>query len=147
LGFGVAFNPESEPGAVAEAAGGLVDLVLCMSIHPGYSGQPFMPESIPRVQRLRELLPDDVFIQVDGGVGAGNVRQLRQAGASLLVAGTSVFGQKDIAAAYRDLAALRCSNGRSSSPSAGGGRRTRTRSSEPSSSVTATSSARAGMSG
>ena len=102
LGVGVAFNPETEPDAVAEAAGGLVDLVLCMSIHPGYSGQPFMPESIPRVRRLRELLPDDVHIQVDGGVGPDNVRELREAGASLLVAGTSVFGQEDIAAAYRE---------------------------------------------
>ena len=106
MAAGVAFNPETEPDAVAEAAGELVDLVLCMSIHPGYSGQPFMPEAIPRVRRLRELLPDDVYIQVDGGVGPANVRELREAGASLLVAGTSVFGQKDIAAAYRDLAAL-----------------------------------------
>ena len=106
LGFGVAFNPESEPDAVVKSAGGLVDLVLCMSIHPGYSGQPFMPESIPRIQRLRELLPDDVFIQVDGGVGPDNVTELREAGASLQVAGTSVFGRQDIAAAYRHLAAL-----------------------------------------
>src|SRR5439155_27360379 len=54
LGVGVAFNPETEPDDVVAAAGELVDLVLCMSIHPGYSGQPFMPESIPRVRRLRE---------------------------------------------------------------------------------------------
>ena len=106
LGAGVAFNPETEPEAVAEAAGGLVDLMLCMSIHPGYSGQPFMPESIPRVRRLRELLPDDVHIQVDGGVGQDNVSQLVEAGANLLVAGSSVFGQEDIAEAYRRLAAL-----------------------------------------
>ena len=105
LGAGVAFNPETEPEAVAEAAGELVDLVLCMSIHPGYSGQPFMRESIPRIRRLRELLPDEVFIQVDGGVGPDNVRDLREAGATLLVAGTSVFGQEDIPAAYRGLAA------------------------------------------
>jgi ribulose-phosphate 3-epimerase len=104
LGVGVAFNPETEPDDVAEAAGELVDLVLCMSIHPGYSGQPFMPESIPRVRRLRQLLPEEVYIQVDGGVGPDNVRELREAGASLLVAGTSVFGQDDIAAAYRALA-------------------------------------------
>ena len=105
LGAGVAFNPETEPEAAAAAAGELVDLVLCMSIHPGYSGQPFMPQTIPRVRRLRELLPEEVFIQVDGGVGPENVRDLREAGATLLVAGTSVFGQEDIAAAYRDLAA------------------------------------------
>ena len=104
MAAGVAFNPETEPDAVAELAGELVDLVLCMSIHPGYSGQPFMRESIPRVARLRELLPDEVFIQVDGGVGRDNVADLREAGASLLVAGTSVFGQDDIGAAYRQLA-------------------------------------------
>jgi ribulose-phosphate 3-epimerase len=106
LGAGVAFNPETEPEDVAEAAGELVDLVLCMSIHPGYSGQPFMPESIPRVRRLRKLLPEGVHIQVDGGVGAENVPQLVEAGANLLVAGTSVFGREDIAEAYRGLAAL-----------------------------------------
>jgi ribulose-phosphate 3-epimerase len=105
LGVGVAFNPESEPDDVVEAAGGLVDLVLCMSIHPGYSGQPFMRESIPRVRRLRELLGDGAHIQVDGGVGPDNVRELHEAGADLLVAGTSVFGQEDFGAAYQRLAA------------------------------------------
>jgi ribulose-phosphate 3-epimerase len=104
LGVGVAFNPETEPDDVAAAAGGLVDLVLCMSIHPGYSGQPFMPESISRVRRLRELLPDGVHVQVDGGVGPENVAEIRDAGANLFVAGTSVFGQQDIAEAYRRLA-------------------------------------------
>jgi ribulose-phosphate 3-epimerase len=106
LGAGVAFNPETEPEAVVEAAGELVDLVLCMSIHPGYSGQPFMPEAIPRIRRLRELLPEGVHVQVDGGVGPGNVPQLVEAGANLLVAGSSVFGQEDIAEAYRGLAAV-----------------------------------------
>jgi ribulose-phosphate 3-epimerase len=104
MAAGVAFNPETEPDAVAAAAGELVDLVLCMSIHPGYSGQPFMPESLPRIRRLRELLPDDVYIQVDGGVGPDNVSDLHEAGATLLVAGSSIFGQDDIAAAYQALA-------------------------------------------
>jgi ribulose-phosphate 3-epimerase len=103
LGVGVAFNPESEPDDVVAAAGELVDLVLCMSIHPGYSGQPFMPESVSRVARLRELLPDRVHIQVDGGVGPDNVAELAAAGADLLVAGTSVFGHDDPADAYRRL--------------------------------------------
>jgi ribulose-phosphate 3-epimerase len=104
LGVGVAFNPESEPDDVAEAAGVLVDLVLCMSIHPGYSGQPFMPQAIPRVRRLRELLPQRVHVQVDGGIGSDNAAEIHQAGANLLVAGTSVFGQEDVAEAYRRLA-------------------------------------------
>ncbi len=103
LGVGVAFNPETEPDAVVAVAGELVDLVLCMSIKPGYSGQPFMPEAIPRVRRLRELLPASTHIQVDGGVGPDNAAQAREAGANLLVAGTSVFGDDDIAAAYRGL--------------------------------------------
>jgi ribulose-phosphate 3-epimerase len=103
LGAGVAFNPETEPEDVAAAAGELVDLVLCMSIHPGYSGQEFMPEAVPRVGRLRELLPDGVHVQVDGGVGPENVRELREAGANLFVAGTSIFGQQELAAAYQQL--------------------------------------------
>jgi ribulose-phosphate 3-epimerase len=103
LGVGVAFNPETKPDEVASAAGGLADLVLCMSIHPGYSGQEFMPEAIPRVRRLRELLLETVHVQVDGGVGPDNVRGLREAGANLFVAGTSIFGHEDLAEAYRRL--------------------------------------------
>jgi ribulose-phosphate 3-epimerase len=103
LEVGVAFNPETEPEDVAAAVGELVDLVLCMSIHPGYSGQPFMRESIPRVRRLRELLPEGVHILVDGGVGPDNIRELRDAGANLFVAGSSIFGQEDLAGAYRRL--------------------------------------------
>ena len=102
LEVGLAFNPETSPAEAAAAADG-VDLVLCMSIHPGYSGQPFMPESIDRVRELRGLLPEGMHIQVDGGVGPDNVRELRDAGADLLVAGSSIFGHEDIARAYRRL--------------------------------------------
>ena len=105
LGVGLAFKPQTEPDQAAEVADP-VDLVLCMSINPGYSGQAFMPEAIPRVERLRSLLPDGKHIQVDGGVGRDNVPQLRAAGADLLVAGTSIFGAADIAEAYRELVAL-----------------------------------------
>jgi ribulose-phosphate 3-epimerase len=105
LGVGLAFKPQTEPDQAAEVADP-VDLVLCMSINPGYSGQAFMPEAIPRVERLRSLLPDGKHIQVDGGVGRDNVPQLRAAGAGLLVAGTSIFGAADIAGAYRELVAL-----------------------------------------
>jgi ribulose-phosphate 3-epimerase len=102
LEVGLAFNPETSPADAAAAADG-VDLVLCMSIHPGYSGQPFMPEAIDRVRELRGLLPDRMHIEVDGGVGPDNVRELRDAGADLLVAGSSIFGHEDIARAYRRL--------------------------------------------
>jgi ribulose-phosphate 3-epimerase len=102
LQVGLAFNPETEVADAAAAADG-VDLVLCMSIHPGYSGQQFMPEAIPRVRELRGLLPESMHVQVDGGVGPDNVADLREAGANLFVAGTSIFGREDLGRAYRRL--------------------------------------------
>lgn len=103
LEFGIAVNPETPVEEVAAAAAH-VDLVLCMGVHPGYSGQAYIPETTERVRRLRALLPDDVPIQVDGGVGPENVRELHEAGASLFVAGSSVFDGVDPPAAYRRLA-------------------------------------------
>jgi ribulose-phosphate 3-epimerase len=105
LGAGVAFNPETPvEDAVAAAEG--ADLALCMSIHPGYSGQQFMPESLERIARLRELLPDGVRIQVDGGINGTTIGQAREAGADLLVAGSAIFWRDDPASAYRELAGL-----------------------------------------
>jgi ribulose-phosphate 3-epimerase len=104
LQTGVAFNPETEPEAVAEVAHE-VDLVLCMAIHPGYSGQPFRPETFERVSRLRAALPEPVHIQVDGGVGAANIGELRERGATLLVAASSIFAADDPPLAYAALAA------------------------------------------
>ena len=102
LQVGLAFNPESTPEDAAKAAAGF-DLVLCMSIHPGYSGQEFMPESVDRVRTLRGLVPEGVHVQVDGGIGPDNVRDLYDAGADLLVAGTSIFGREDLPRSYRRL--------------------------------------------
>lgn len=104
LGVGVSFNPETTPEQAAAAATSAdADLVLCMSIHPGYSGQAFMPEALGRIARLAELV--DVPVQVDGGVGAANARAVRDAGARLLVAGNAVFADPDPAAAYGRIAA------------------------------------------
>jgi ribulose-phosphate 3-epimerase len=105
LGVGVAFNPGTDVADAARAADG-ADIVLCMSIWPGYSGQPFMPEAVGRVRELRGLLAPEVQIQVDGGVNASNIAEVRGAGASLFVAGSSVYGRDDPAAAYRELVAL-----------------------------------------
>jgi ribulose-phosphate 3-epimerase len=104
LAVGLAFNPETTVEEAASAAlEAEVDLVLCMSIHPGYSGQEFMPEALGRIRTLRGLLPDGVPVQVDGGVGPDNSRDLRAAGASLFVAATSIFGREDLPRAYRRL--------------------------------------------
>ena len=105
LGVGVAFNPETSVEDAAAAAEG-ADLVLCMSIHPGYSGQQFMPESLERIAQLRALLPDGVRVQVDGGINKATIGPTREAGADLLVAGSAIFWRDDPAAAYRELAGL-----------------------------------------
>jgi ribulose-phosphate 3-epimerase len=102
LSVGVAFNPESEPEDVAIVAAD-ADVVLCMSIHPGYSGQEFMPDALDRIRRVRAALPTDVHVQVDGGIHEGNVRAAYEAGASLLVAGSSIFAREDTTRAYRGL--------------------------------------------
>jgi len=104
LQVGLALNPETSveqgAGVALEAE---VDMVLCMSVHPGYSGQDFIPESLERVRTLRELLPESVPVQVDGGVGPGNIRDLYEAGATLFVAATAIFGREDLPRAYRRL--------------------------------------------
>jgi ribulose-phosphate 3-epimerase len=102
LQVGIAFNPETEPEAVAAVADG-ADIVLCMSIHPGYSGQEFMPGALERIARTRASLPGRVHVQVDGGVDAGNIGAVRDAGAALFVAGNAIFGHADLPRAYRDL--------------------------------------------
>ncbi len=102
LGVGVAFNPETSPDEVAPVAAD-ADVVLCMSIHPGYSGQAFLPETLDRVRRLRELLPGDLHVQVDGGIGPENIGAVRQAGADLFVAGAAIFASDDLQSAYRRL--------------------------------------------
>jgi ribulose-phosphate 3-epimerase len=102
LGAGVALNPGT-PVEEAAAAAGDADLVLCMSIHPGYSGQAFMPEALERIATLRALLPPDVRVQVDGGINHETIRGAHDAGADLLVAGSAVFWNDDPATAYAAL--------------------------------------------
>jgi len=104
LQIGLAFKPATDAAEAAEAAVAAgFDLVLCMSIEPGYSGQEFMPEVYERIRTTRSLLPPDVPVQVDGGIGPENIRAVRDAGATLFVAGSSIFGREDLPRAYRRL--------------------------------------------
>jgi len=103
LGAGIAFGPDTPVEAAAAAAEG-ADLVLCMSIHPGYSGQAFMPEAAGRIERLRALMPEGTRVQVDGGINADTIVVARDAGADLLVAGSAVFWHDDPASGYTALA-------------------------------------------
>ena len=106
LEVGLAFNPETRVAKAATAAiAAGVDLVLCMSVNPGDSGQKFMPDAIGRIRELRELLPAHMHVQVDGGIGPDNIREVYEAGANLFVAGSSVFGREDIVRSYRRLVA------------------------------------------
>ena len=103
LGVGLAFNPETSVADAVTAAEG-VDLVLCMSIHPGYSGQGFMPDAFGRLEELRGALAAEVRVQVDGGINRRTVQGARDAGADLLVAGSAVFWSDEPGAAFRELA-------------------------------------------
>jgi ribulose-phosphate 3-epimerase len=83
-----------------------VDLVLCMTVNPGWGGQPFIERSPAKVRRLRELVGGDLPIQVDGGISAASARAVSDAGATLFVAGSAIFRAPDPVGAYREIAAL-----------------------------------------
>ena len=102
---GVALNPGTPVEALAEVAAG-VDLALCMSVNPGWGGQAFIPSSPGKIGRLRALLPPETPLEVDGGVDPGTIAACAEAGATVFVAGSAVFGTADPAAAYRELAEL-----------------------------------------
>jgi ribulose-phosphate 3-epimerase len=100
---GVAINPGTPVGTVAELAG-FADLVLCMSVNPGWGGQAFIESSPEKVTRLASLL-GDATIEVDGGIDSLTAAPMAAAGASLFVAGSAVFGAADPAAAYSEIVA------------------------------------------
>jgi ribulose-phosphate 3-epimerase len=107
LKAGVALNPATPVGALEEIAAD-VDLVLVMSVNPGFGGQTFIPRSEAKIRALRALLDvhrNPAPIEVDGGIDAGNAARVVAAGADILVAGSSIFGTKDPEQATRDLRA------------------------------------------
>jgi len=104
LSVGLAINPATPPEVVAAVTDDL-DHVLCMTVNPGWGGQAYIESSTARVARLRELLGPDVPIEVDGGIDAETARITREAGATLFVAGSSIFGSADPVAAYGEIAA------------------------------------------
>jgi ribulose-phosphate 3-epimerase len=104
LKAGLAINPATAPESVMGLAGAF-DLLLCMTVNPGWGGQPYIESSTAKVARLRELLGPDAPIEVDGGIDAATARETAGAGASMFVAGSSIFGSDDPAGAYREIAA------------------------------------------
>ena len=105
---GVTLNPAT-PVSVLEDIACDVDLVLLMSVNPGFGGQKFIPHTLKKVKELRRLLDrtgSKALIEVDGGVNMETGQQLKQAGADVLVAGNAIFAAPDPAKACEELAKL-----------------------------------------
>lgn len=102
---GVVLNPGS-PLSLIENVIELCDLVLIMSVNPGFGGQSFIPTVVPKIRALRRLCDErglDPWIEVDGGLKANNTWQVLEAGANAIVAGSAVFNAKDYATAIADI--------------------------------------------
>ncbi|MEK7252143.1 MAG: ribulose-phosphate 3-epimerase [Actinomycetota bacterium] len=105
LGFGLVLNPATPFGAVAPFLE-LCDLLLVMSVEPGFGGQAFIPEVLPKLEAARKLVDSAGFhadIEVDGGITPETARLAREAGANVFVAGTAIFGSDDPVAAIERL--------------------------------------------
>jgi ribulose-phosphate 3-epimerase len=99
---GLALNPGTPVDAARELAD-VADLVLCMTVNPGWGGQAFIASSPAKIARLRDLAPKPA-LEADGGIDARTVGAVADAGATLFVAGSAVFGADDPATAYREIA-------------------------------------------
>ena len=101
----MALNPGT-PAVAVQPVLDLVDTVLVMTVNPGFGGQAFLPSQLEKLLELRCLLdevPRDIALQVDGGINVDTAADCAAAGATVLVAGTSVFGQPDLHAAIEAL--------------------------------------------
>ena len=102
---GVVVNPSTSLGHIEEALR-FADYVLVMSVNPGFGGQKFIPESVDKVRRLRQMIEErrlNVRIEIDGGIDRKNIETVVSAGAEIIVAGSAIFGTSDVEAAVRDL--------------------------------------------
>jgi len=104
---GLALNPGSPLSLIEEVVDDL-DLVLVMSVNPGFGGQRYIPSATAKIRRVRSLLDarqSGAVLEVDGGITVGTIRQAWEAGAGTFVAGTAVFGEQDPAGAIARLKA------------------------------------------
>ncbi|MGI6078233.1 MAG: ribulose-phosphate 3-epimerase [Fastidiosipilaceae bacterium] len=104
---GVVINPATSLSAVEEILDE-VDMILLMSVNPGFGGQKYIESTTDKIRRLRQMMIErgiEAHIQVDGGIGTGNIKDVYEAGANCFVAGSSVYGKPDPVQAIRDLKA------------------------------------------
>ncbi|CAK7001031.1 MAG: Ribulose-phosphate 3-epimerase [Peptostreptococcus russellii] len=102
---GVVLNPATPISTIKHVIKD-IDMVLLMSVNPGFGGQKFIPEIIEKTKELKALIEEknpSVLIEIDGGVKSSNIKEIVDAGADVLVAGSAIFGQDDINKAVRDL--------------------------------------------
>lgn len=105
MGFGVVISPPTPWEAMAPFVE-LCEMVLVMSVHPGFGGQSFIPEVLDKVEALRKLVDSQALstdIEIDGGISKSTIRSARDAGANVFVAGTAVFGRPDRRKAIEEL--------------------------------------------
>ena len=100
---GIAINPATPVGALAEVTGEL-DVALCMTVNPGWGGQPFIGHSLDKIPRVRAIIGERPALEVDGGIDPQTAVACRGAGASVFVAGSAIFDSADPAGAYRAIA-------------------------------------------
>jgi len=101
----VSLNPATPPEALEYVLGDL-DMVLLMTVNPGFESQQFIPEVLPKIRRLREMIDQrklDIDIEVDGGINAETIHRVSAAGAEVFVAGSAIFYSKDYAGTIREL--------------------------------------------
>ncbi|MCF6148159.1 MAG: ribulose-phosphate 3-epimerase [Candidatus Kuenenia sp.] len=99
---GVSLNPDT-PTEMVENFLDQVDMVLVMSVNPGFAGQKFIPKALPKIARLRNIAPDKMDIQVDGGVIPENISQVVKQGANVIVAASAIFKTNDPGNAIKSL--------------------------------------------
>jgi ribulose-phosphate 3-epimerase len=97
---GVSIKPKTDLSSIKDILH-MVDLVLVMTVEPGFGGQEFILDALPKIEELKKIFKKD--IEVDGGINAMTARDAVKAGANVLVAGTAVFGQKDYTEAIKKL--------------------------------------------
>jgi len=102
---GVALNPGTSLTAIEEILN-CVDMVLIMTVEPGFGGQPFIESMLPKIKKLRKMIEERNLtcdVEVDGGINAKTTKLVQQAGANVIVAGSAIYGAKDLAQAMREI--------------------------------------------
>ncbi|OAI16697.1 MULTISPECIES: ribulose-phosphate 3-epimerase [Methylomonas] len=104
---GLVFNPAT-PLSFLDHVLDKCDMILLMSVNPGFGGQSFLPSALPKLRQVRKIIDDsglDIRLEIDGGVNAANIREIKEAGADTFVAGSAIFGKPDYKAVIAEMRA------------------------------------------